>query len=119
MQAPSATSWTPASLFGAVERPRPRCSGCVTRGRSPSTKHAAVRGFVAPAALIFVVFALTTVLGPVAVSRAATAQAAELQCKIVVKGAHWHIRGSGSGNKYTIYAEGMSCFAVRDRVSVS
>jgi hypothetical protein len=79
------------------------------------TKHSAVRGFVALAAPIVVLSALATTFAPVSSLRAATAQAAS-QCKIVITGAPWHIRGNGSGDKYILAAEGMSCFSVRARV---
>lgn len=46
--------------------------------------------------------------------RAAVAIPAASRCGIVVTAAHWSIRGgAGSGNRYTVKAEGMSCAVAR------
>jgi hypothetical protein len=46
--------------------------------------------------------------------RAAVAIPAASRCGIVVTAAHWTIRGrAGSGNRYTVKAEGMSCAVAR------
>jgi hypothetical protein len=62
--------------------------------------------------LTSVLVALATTLVPVAGSTAATTQPVS-KCKIVITGAQWHIRGSGSGSKYTLAAKGMSCSSAR------
>ena len=80
--------------------------------RAGSTTQPAVRGFVALTALTLVLTTLATMFAPASGLRAVSAQA-ESQCQIVITGAPWHIRGNGSGNKYNLAAEGMSCFSVR------
>jgi hypothetical protein len=54
----------------------------------------------------------TTTLVAATSSRAAAAHPAS-KCEIVVKAAPWHIHASGSGDKYTVAAEGMPCSSAR------
>jgi hypothetical protein len=80
--------------------------------RTRSTKIAKAAASTALVAAVFVLVALATTLGPVSGSQAAAAPA-PAKCQIVITGAHWRIRGSGSGTKYLVTAKGMSCSSAR------
>ena len=38
---------------------------------------------------------------------------ATVKCKTVITGTHWSIKGAGSGNRYVLGTEGMSCAAAK------
>jgi len=64
------------------------------------------------------IIALAAALVAVAAAQAAVTAPAAGKCKIVVTATHWSIRGgAGSGNHYTVAAEGMSCSVARPWVA--
>lgn len=86
--------------------------------RSNPLTHPARRSRSPRTALAFstaLLTALAATLLSVAGSNAAGATGPS-RCKIVIVGAPWHIRGSGSGHNYTIAAEGMPCASARRSV---
>jgi hypothetical protein len=46
-------------------------------------------------------------------SAASGSVSATSRCKLVISGTHWTIEGVGSGSRYTLAAEGMSCAAAK------
>ena len=57
-----------------------------------------------------VALALASCAGVVSAGSATVATA---RCKTVITGTHWSIEGAGSGNRYVLGTEGMSCAAAK------
>jgi hypothetical protein len=58
---------------------------------------------------VCVVLAMTAALAAVAPAQATSRAPSHVRCIVMVSGAHWSIRGSGSGTTYKVVAEGLSC----------